>query len=315
LDPRDKRYIGSKTCKTLLEKIHTDLVIARQQDGGDIRFRFDESHAKEHDINTIGRRVRTRLYFTSESHLHTLINCLRYPPTGCRSLLKREARRLLGQIKELSYLTMIVFQLYEDPFKSLDDPSRFRVEILFTPGVTSPPDFTQSPTHPGASYPSAFGVEPIKVLQNRLRLEQVERYFDKICNQVSHPDNNIHFIRSPSATPPEPEEDDGSREDDGLKEDAVANLISSMSSRTVSFVGDPTDKSDKEEKNKDDMHLDKQNRRIFSLYKFGNIFSNFLRACSKDRFSSKAIKITSVLAFGFGLVAVRRLAYRRQVSK
>jgi len=34
------------------------------------------------DINSPLRHVRTRIYFTSESHMHSLINVLRYCHTG-----------------------------------------------------------------------------------------------------------------------------------------------------------------------------------------------------------------------------------------
>ena len=36
------------------------------------------------DINSPLRHVRTRIYFTSESHMHSLINVLRYSHCGAR---------------------------------------------------------------------------------------------------------------------------------------------------------------------------------------------------------------------------------------
>ncbi len=151
--------------------------------------------------------MRTRLYFTSESHLHTLLNVLRFsngnastndalsspdvgsvpvppPPaaapvstaaaapintegisasecgafecgpsmspltpdatpmmlnaaTGC-SLVSPTGKALLDQISELSYLTQIVFRLFEDV--SATDPNlRYKCEISLSPGANGNP--------------------------------------------------------------------------------------------------------------------------------------------------------------------------------
>lgn len=39
---------------------------------------LDKSQAKQLAIKSPGRNVRTRLYHTSESHIHTLLNLLRH---------------------------------------------------------------------------------------------------------------------------------------------------------------------------------------------------------------------------------------------
>ncbi|CAN0545937.1 unnamed protein product, partial [Ectocarpus sp. 12 AP-2014] len=73
-----KLVIGSKMCHALLDKIKYDLLIAMMDSEVDMRYQLDLSHVHDLPINSLGRRVRTRLYFTSESHLHTLLNVLRY---------------------------------------------------------------------------------------------------------------------------------------------------------------------------------------------------------------------------------------------
>eukprot|EP00775_Hariotina_reticulata_P002529 gene2529-2831_t len=77
------------------------------------------------DINSPLRHVRTRIYFTSESHMH--------------SLLSEEGRELLASTTELDYLTQLVFRLYENTAVTADHPERFRLEILFTPGTAHDP--------------------------------------------------------------------------------------------------------------------------------------------------------------------------------
>jgi inositol-hexakisphosphate/diphosphoinositol-pentakisphosphate 1-kinase len=66
------------------------------------------------DINSPLRHVRTRIYFTSESHIHALINILRFAEVDGVSLLSDEARAMLAQTTEFDYLTQIVFRMYED---------------------------------------------------------------------------------------------------------------------------------------------------------------------------------------------------------
>ncbi|CAN0477559.1 unnamed protein product [Laminaria digitata] len=52
-------------------------IIARSDDEVDMRYQLDLRNIEDLPLSSLGRRVRTRLYFTSESHLHTIINVLR----------------------------------------------------------------------------------------------------------------------------------------------------------------------------------------------------------------------------------------------
>ncbi len=45
--------------------------------------------------------VRTRLYFTSESHVAALVRLLQHPPPGAPPLLDASARRYLADVPEL----------------------------------------------------------------------------------------------------------------------------------------------------------------------------------------------------------------------
>jgi len=117
-------------------------------------------HLADAQIKSSWRVVRTRLYFTSESHLHALLTALRAPAQGdvaddhaaadaaaadAASLVDGEAAKWLSQIPELSYLSHMVFRLWED--KSMDpaDPRRHMVELSFSPGTPLEYNTEESP--------------------------------------------------------------------------------------------------------------------------------------------------------------------------
>jgi inositol-hexakisphosphate/diphosphoinositol-pentakisphosphate 1-kinase len=139
----EKRTIGVKICHALLEKIKYDLNIARTDDDVDMRYLINMEYSKDLQINTMGRRIRTRLYFTSESHLHTVLNSLRYSNEvdgTIDSLLSKEGKKILNATPELCYLTQIVMRVFEDNRSEMaKDARRFRVEILFSPGAIATP--------------------------------------------------------------------------------------------------------------------------------------------------------------------------------
>lgn len=90
-------------------------------------------------IATPSRHVRTRLYFTSESHIHSLMNLLRYgnliPKTNGIDKQWQRAMRFLSSVTEYNYMTQLVIMLYEDPNKDPASEERFHVELHFSPGA------------------------------------------------------------------------------------------------------------------------------------------------------------------------------------
>uniref|UniRef100_A0AAQ6AMF2 Inositol hexakisphosphate and diphosphoinositol-pentakisphosphate kinase n=1 Tax=Amphiprion ocellaris TaxID=80972 RepID=A0AAQ6AMF2_AMPOC len=129
----EKLDIAQAYCVPLLKKIQLDLQ----------RTHEDEAVNKLHPlysrgVMSPGRHVRTRLYFTSESHVHSLLSIFRYG--GLLDEEKdqqwKQAMDYLSAVTELNYMTQIVIMLYEDNNKQ--DPSseeRFHVELHFSPGV------------------------------------------------------------------------------------------------------------------------------------------------------------------------------------
>uniref|UniRef100_A0AAQ5XWV9 Inositol hexakisphosphate and diphosphoinositol-pentakisphosphate kinase n=1 Tax=Amphiprion ocellaris TaxID=80972 RepID=A0AAQ5XWV9_AMPOC len=139
----EKLDIAYAYCLPLVRKIQLDLQ----------RTHEDESVNKLHPlysrgVMSPGRHVRTRLYFTSESHVHSLLSIFRYG-----GLLDEEkdqqwkrAMDYLSAVSELNYMTQIVIMLYEDNNKDLTSEERFHVELHFSPGVKGVEEEENAPT-------------------------------------------------------------------------------------------------------------------------------------------------------------------------
>ncbi|CAH8327924.1 unnamed protein product [Eruca vesicaria subsp. sativa] len=105
------------------------------------KYRLDPKYA---NVMTPERHVRTRLYFTSESHIHSLMNVLRYcnldeSLQGEESLVCQSALERLCKTKELDYMSYIVLRLFENTEVSVEDPKRFRIELTFSRGADLSP--------------------------------------------------------------------------------------------------------------------------------------------------------------------------------
>ncbi|KAL8172369.1 hypothetical protein V2J09_024173 [Rumex salicifolius] len=114
-----------------------------QDDDDDIEteYRLDPKYA---NVRTPERHVRTRLYFTSESHIHSLMNVLRYcnldeSLQGEESLVCLNALERLLNTKELDYMSYIVLRMFENTEVPLEDPKKFRIELTFSRGADLSP--------------------------------------------------------------------------------------------------------------------------------------------------------------------------------
>jgi len=174
----EKRSVGGKICHGLLEKIKYDLGVARTDNNTDMRYLINMDYSFDLNINTMGRRIRTRMYFTSESHLHTMLNILRFDRGDHgKSLLSEHGRAILNATPELCYLTQIVMRVFEDNRRDFNDPRRFRVELLFSPGATATPFQLNELDRQADS--SRFNTAPLqRIGRDDLTCEDVEKFFD-----------------------------------------------------------------------------------------------------------------------------------------
>ncbi|RKP21635.1 hypothetical protein ROZALSC1DRAFT_26981 [Rozella allomycis CSF55] len=102
LFPEEKVEIGKIIANRLLAQILEDL-----------------NEAKIHATDPC-----TRLYFTKESHVHALLNIVRFGGLECS----------IGNWDELDYLTQITFEVYER-FKSNTSGFEYSIRIGFSPGA------------------------------------------------------------------------------------------------------------------------------------------------------------------------------------
>ena len=200
----EKRSVGVKICGPLLEKIRYDLNIARTDNKTDMRYMINMDYSADLPINTMGRRIRTRLYFTSESHLHTLCNCMRYAGgDGASSILSPHGIEIINNTRELCYLTQVTIRLFEDTSRRMDDPRRFRVEIMFSAGATATPlhideanryaDLTRLDTNP---------LEPVG--RDGLTCQDVEDFFSSAIIEGGHFSDDVSSIGTTERAKPMP---------------------------------------------------------------------------------------------------------------
>ncbi|XP_017465337.1 PREDICTED: inositol hexakisphosphate and diphosphoinositol-pentakisphosphate kinase isoform X3 [Rhagoletis zephyria] len=132
---QEKLAIGQGICTPLLKKIKADLQRNIEEVGDESVNRLNPHYS--HGVASPGRHVRTRLYFTSESHVHSLLTVLRYG--GLLNVLNdeqwRRAMDYISMVSELNYMSQVVIMLYEDPTKDPTSEERFHVELHFSPGV------------------------------------------------------------------------------------------------------------------------------------------------------------------------------------
>ena len=129
----EKLDIGQCIGGALLNKIISDLFASSNE--SETVHRLGERHARKLGIKSLDRHVRTRLYFTSESHLHSVLNVLRFRGKQIRARSPPEEFLVkLSEIPELNYLTHVVFRLFE--VTDSQGGKSFKLRILMSEGVT-----------------------------------------------------------------------------------------------------------------------------------------------------------------------------------
>lgn len=165
-----------------MRKSNTPSEISMDPDDDDdkeTKYRLDPNYA---NVKTPERHVRTRLYFTSESHIHSLMNVIRYcnldeSLVGEDSLACHSALERLHKTKELDYMSYIVLRMFENTEVALEDPKRFRIELTFSRGADLSPleknDSEATSLHQEHTLP-IMGPERLQEVGSCLTLEKME---------------------------------------------------------------------------------------------------------------------------------------------
>ncbi|XP_034794536.1 inositol hexakisphosphate and diphosphoinositol-pentakisphosphate kinase 1 isoform X7 [Pan paniscus] len=178
----EKLEIAVGFCLPLLRKILLDL---------------QRTHEDEYSRGVLspGRHVRTRLYFTSESHVHSLLSVFRYGGLLDETQDAQWQRALdyLSAISELNYMTQIVIMLYEDNTQDPLSEERFHVELHFSPGVKG--------VEEEGSAPAGCGFRPASSENEEMKTNQGS--MENLCpgKASDEPDRALQTLPQPAEGP------------------------------------------------------------------------------------------------------------------
>eukprot|EP01012_Entosiphon_sulcatum_P037585 TRINITY_DN4830_c0_g1_i1.p1 TRINITY_DN4830_c0_g1~~TRINITY_DN4830_c0_g1_i1.p1 ORF type:complete len:885 (-),score=150.95 TRINITY_DN4830_c0_g1_i1:99-2753(-) len=167
LEPSNKQLIGALIALPLLHRIQEDL----------------------HDIAYGNATARTRLFFSSESHLQAFRNMLLH--SGVTEFHQ------LPELVPLHYMTHIVLKLYESANPSSED-DRFHMEVHFSSGIDINPFGIVDGHH-------IESITPMILIHNDFRFSHVSQIVEKATAQVEeYKKRHPHQQQSPVVEPGTP---------------------------------------------------------------------------------------------------------------
>ena len=178
----EKINIGLKIIKPLLNKILSDLIdinssiYSKKRKNSNIEedknwSGLDASKMNANEVKSTGRHVKSRFYFTCASHIYALLNIIGY---GYNSILTHNNKKSfeeLMKIFDFDYCSHIIFRLFEDLNVDLQNPKRFRLEIIMSPGSN------QNPKE--ANKEHSMSVAPWIFLNKNLNVEKMKQFSSK----------------------------------------------------------------------------------------------------------------------------------------
>ena len=136
-------------------------------------FGLDAEKLDKSEIKSVWRHIKTRFYFTSQSHLYSLLNTLIY---SMNSFLVDNGKSInpIWKVFDLDYCSHIVFRLFENFNVDKKSNERFRIEIIVSAGADKDLDKVDN-TH-------MVSMNPWIILNDHLTLADFKKYINFILN-------------------------------------------------------------------------------------------------------------------------------------
>jgi len=195
VEDKDKKKRQASVTK-LTPEVRNELKQALR-DASDWHPRLNDQVAELTDIKNT-RIVRSRIYVTSASTMHSLFNILRHGQCAT------DGRRIvsdLGHVQDLNYLTHLVFRCYERDEAETEEPlfdetmssgerrrqkekARYRVEISMSPGVQVFEDGRRVLWPKGNELDETRSqVAPLEIIGDDIDLAQLERFLAGVVKE------------------------------------------------------------------------------------------------------------------------------------
>ena len=183
----EKINIGYKIIKSLIKKVHHDLLwwletnktLPYKGFQNESNYNRLDGGKMPGDIKTTWRFVRTRLYFTSASHLYSLFNIIIHGMNSSLIHLNEDELTNFTSVSQLGFLSYIVFKLYEDLSLENTDPKRFKLELAMSPGCIDNPLYTSNLSH-------MINIAPEISLNRQLTLNDLMNFLEFLSDGYSN---------------------------------------------------------------------------------------------------------------------------------
>ena len=178
----EKINIGFKIIKPLLKKMYSDLNVILQSNNNEKEINTEQKEDKnwsgldttkvnDNEIKSLKRHVKSRFYFTCASHMYALLNIIGYEYYNSLTH-NQEVFKKLRRISDLDYCSHIIFRLFENLNVDLDNPERFRLEIIMSSGSSGDPRKDVDKNH-------LIDVKDWIVLNENLNQTQMKEFLNK----------------------------------------------------------------------------------------------------------------------------------------